>query len=161
MLGVVISFDKNTNTGLISSENKRYEFKLQDFNVNNPLVAKGLRVDFEVESTVDGKHFAKNIYPLNRVVKKGKLATFFALIAFGGSGLHRFYLRDYDVGCLYFLGILLNLVIDYYFNAHLVLEGNSLSNTASIAIVILVIELVRFFYLIYKGKFRSMYTFVD
>jgi TM2 domain-containing membrane protein YozV len=102
MRGTVLSFDKETNKGLISGhDGLRYTFSRMDWTSSKIDPKESLEIDFD---TKDKK--ALEIIVIKSKKQKGKKsrpnAIFWALFG-GGLGAHKFYLGQSGLGLLYLL----------------------------------------------------------
>ncbi len=97
-IGYVLGYDMNTLSGVISTGERRFPFKVHDWKYTFPPRA-GMQVDFVV---TDG--MAKEVFPTaqelrdKQVVGKSKIAAGLFGIFLGGIGIHRFYLGYIGIG---------------------------------------------------------------
>ncbi|MGR8980492.1 MAG: NINE protein [Gammaproteobacteria bacterium] len=109
MIGQIESFDPETRTGIIKSEEALYPFLLDDWAADVP-PESGDDVRFEAE---DGNAIQVNLVGAflekPKAVKYRLLAAFMALLL-GWTGLHRFYLGYYRIG---FIQLFLTVILFY------------------------------------------------
>jgi TM2 domain-containing membrane protein YozV len=107
MIGHIESFDLDSQTGVIKSEDKLFEFHIDDWAADVPPdVGDDIRFDLK-----DGKTSNVNLLGVSlekpKAVKYKYLAAVMALL-FGWAGLHRFYLGYYRIG---FIQIVLTAIL--------------------------------------------------
>lgn len=102
MQGTVLSFQPETNTGLISGhDGNRYSFVMLDWKTENKTPKEGQLVDFEID-----EKSAKHIIVVKKAKSGGQKSKVTAmLLAFflGGIGVHKFYLGQTVWGVVYLL----------------------------------------------------------
>ena len=101
MQGTILTFQNETNTGLISGhDGNRYTFTRSDWAQAKGNPREGQTVDFETEEKK-----AIQIIPLKNLSAGGKSKTSAILLCFflGGFGAHKFYLGKTGQGIIYLL----------------------------------------------------------
>ena len=97
MIGHIESYDPESQTGMIKSEEKPYTFHLDDWVAQVP-PDQGDDVNFDAEGTIARKINLVGAYLAPpKAVKYKHVATALALFL-GFTGLHRFYLGFYWLG---------------------------------------------------------------
>ena len=97
MIGHIESYDPESQTGMIKSEDKPYTFHLDDWVAQVP-PDQGDDVNFDAEGTIARKINLVGAYLAPpKAVKYKHVATALALFL-GFTGLHRFYLGFYWLG---------------------------------------------------------------
>ena len=97
MIGHIESYDPESQTGVVKSEDKPYTFHLDDWVAQVP-PDQGDDVNFEAEGTIARKINLVGAYLASpKAVKYKYVATALALFL-GFTGLHRFYLGFYWLG---------------------------------------------------------------
>ena len=97
MIGHIESYDPESQTGVVKSEDKPYTFHLDDWVAQVP-PDQGDDVNFEAEGTIARKINLVGAYLAPpKAVKYKYVATALALFL-GFTGLHRFYLGFYWLG---------------------------------------------------------------
>jgi len=98
MIGNIESYDVDSQTGIIKSEEKLFTFHVEDWLAQVP-PDQGDEVCFDTEGTI-----ASNVNLLGtallekpKAVKYKYVAALLALVL-GGAGIHRFYLGYYRIG---------------------------------------------------------------
>ena len=97
MIGHIESFDPDSQTGVIKSEEKSYPFHLDDWVAQVP-PDPGDDVTFDEEETVARNINLSGAYLAPPKAVKYKYVAAFLALFFGFTGLHRFYLGFYKLG---------------------------------------------------------------
>lgn len=120
MQGQILDFSIQSNSGIITSEGKRYSFAGSEWK-ENTAPQRGMMVDFEInkEDHAIGVYKALNTgFKLNgsavSLGKKNKVVAGLLALFLGGFGAHKFYLKMPVPGIVYFIGSFVCIVL---FNA--------------------------------------------
>jgi TM2 domain-containing membrane protein YozV len=97
MIGYIESFDPDSQTGVIKSEEKSYPFHLDDW-VSQVPPDPGDDVTFDEEETVARNIILTGAYLAPPKAVKYKYVAAFLALFLGFTGLHRFYLGFYKLG---------------------------------------------------------------
>ncbi len=97
MIGHIESYDPDSQTGVIKSEENAYTFHLDDWVAQVPL-DPGDDVNFDAEGTVARKIDLVGAYLAPPKAVKYKYVAAALALFFGFTGLHRFYLGFYWLG---------------------------------------------------------------
>lgn len=107
MIGHIESFDPGKQTGVIKSEDRFFEFHMDDWDAEVPLdVGDDVRFDLEGDK-VSHVNLVGAYLEKPPAVKYKYLAAILALL-FGWAGVHRFYLGYYRLG---FVQIVLTAIL--------------------------------------------------
>jgi len=102
MQGTVLSFQPETNTGLISGhDGNRYNFVMLEWKSENKMPREGQLVDFEIDDKA-----AKHIIVMKKTGsgnQKSKVTAMLLAFFLGGFGVHKFYLGRTVWGVVYLL----------------------------------------------------------
>ncbi|ESQ86170.1 hypothetical protein AEAC466_02965 [Asticcacaulis sp. AC466] len=101
MQGTVLTFQPETNTGLISGHNgERYTFSLIEWQSRDKAPREGMMVDFEIDDKS-----AKQIIVMKtaRTGNKSRVTALVLAFFLGGLGAHKFYLGQTVWGVIYLL----------------------------------------------------------
>lgn len=97
MIGHIESYDPESQTGVIKSEEEAYTFHLDDWDAQVP-PDQGDDVNFVVEETTARKINLVGAYLAPPKAAKYKYVAAFLALFLGFTGLHRFYLGFYRLG---------------------------------------------------------------
>lgn len=99
MIGQIESYDPDIQTGVIKSEEKFFEFYVDDWVADVP-PEQGDDVSFDADGTAASNVNLVGAYlEQPKAVKHRYLAAVLALLL-GGVGVHRFYLGNYKMGLM-------------------------------------------------------------
>lgn len=99
MIGQIESYDPDVRTGVIKSEEKFFEFYVDDWVADVP-PEQGDDVSFEADGTkANNVNLVGAYLEQPKAVKYRYLAAALALVL-GGVGAHRFYLGNYKMGLM-------------------------------------------------------------
>lgn len=97
MIGHIESYDPDSQTGVVKSEEKTYTFHLDDWVAQVP-PDQGDDVNFEVEETAARKIDLVGAYLAPPKAVKYKYVAAALALFLGFTGMHRFYLGFYKLG---------------------------------------------------------------
>jgi TM2 domain-containing membrane protein YozV len=97
MIGHIESYDPDSQTGVVKSEEKTYTFHLDDWVAQVP-PDQGDDVNFEVEETAARKIDLVGAYLAPPQAVKYKYVAAALALFLGFTGMHRFYLGFYKLG---------------------------------------------------------------
>ncbi len=97
MIGHIESYDPDSQTGVIKSEENAYTFHLDDWVAQVPLDL-GDDVNFDAEGTVSRKIDLVGAYLAPPKAVKYKYVAAVLALFLGFTGIHRFYLGFYKLG---------------------------------------------------------------
>ena len=97
MIGHIESYDPDSQTGVVKSEEKSYTFHLDDWVAQVP-PDQGDDVNFDAEGTIARKINLVGAYLAPPKAVKYKYVAAVLALFLGFTGLHRFYLGFYGLG---------------------------------------------------------------